>query len=100
MWVFKLFAPQGEAWGCEFPPNYGSPHCGWGLLQDFDLACSICFYVGLFPPFGRCIGVAQLVLGFLSDEIVSHIAVDLVCPLEAVNSGSFYVTIFNWNPHW
>ena len=21
---FKPFAPQGEAWGCEYPPNHGS----------------------------------------------------------------------------
>ena len=28
---FKLFAFDGEAQGCEFPPDCGSPQGVWGL---------------------------------------------------------------------
>lgn len=46
----------------------------------------------------QCIGAIPLVFGFLPEDIVLHVAVDSVSPLEEVSSGFSCVTIFNWNP--
>ena len=35
--------------------------------------------------------------GFVSEEVVSYIAVDSLCPWEEVSSGSSYVAVLNWN---
>lgn len=52
------------------------------------------FDVGFFS-FVQCVGVAQLVFRFLSEEIVLYFAVDLVCPCKEVSSGFFCVAILN-----
>ena len=43
----------------------------------------------VFFSFAQYVGVAQLDFVFFSEEILSHIAVDLVCLGEEVSSGSF-----------
>ena len=42
-----------------------------------------------------CVGVAQLVLGFLSEEIVLYVAVDLVCLWDEVSSAASYIADLN-----
>lgn len=53
--------------------------------------------MGLFL-FAQCIGATQLILGFLSEEIVPYVAANLLCPWEEVGSGSSYIAILNRNP--
>lgn len=55
-----------------------------------------CFF--LFLSFAQCAGVAHLVWGFYSEELVPYVAVNSVCPGEEVSSGSAYVALWNWNP--
>lgn len=50
-----------------------------------------------FFSFTECVGVSQLVSGFLIDGIAQCAAVDLMCPWEGVSSGAFYVAILDWN---
>ena len=45
---FKAFAPQGEAWGFEIPPNCGFVSQGWSLWQNRVSASPTCFDVGFF----------------------------------------------------
>ena len=45
----------------------------------------------------HCVGVSQLVLWFLSEEIVLYVAVYSVCLWEEVSSGSSYFTMLNHN---
>lgn len=49
-----------------------------------------------FSSFAPCVGVAQLVLGFLSEEII-YVAIDSLCLWEK-NSGTSYIAILNQNP--
>ena len=48
-----------------------------------------------FFSFSYCIGVAHLVYEFLSEEIVSHVTVDLTW--KEVNSGVSYAAIVKIN---
>lgn len=65
-------------------------HCAWGGVYSKivsqpllpPLVC-VCFLIW-------CVVVAQLVFTFFPEEIVPYVAVDLVCPLEKVNSGFSY----------
>lgn len=61
------------------------------------LPLSYPFNVGFFS-FAQCVGLAQLVSGFLSEEkFFSFVAIDSVCPWEEMSSGASYVTILNQN---
>lgn len=95
MWDFKSFAPQEESLGFEFSPDCQSSYVGWSIWLDSVSASPTCFDVGFFL-FIQC-GVSQLVLGFLSEEIVPYVSVDLTCSWEEMSSGSSYVVILNWN---
>ena len=67
----------------------------WGLGHNCVSAPYTHFNVGFFS-FARYEGAAQLTWGFLSKEIIPHIATDSVCLL--LISASSCVNIFNWNP--
>ena len=70
---FQPFALHGEAQGCKFPPDRGSPHGGVGFMArlSFNVSDSfqcvfkkiICLFMYLFI-FG-CIGSSLLCVGFL-----------------------------------
>lgn len=49
----------------------------------------------VFVLFTQCVGVAQVVLGYFSEETVPYVAVALVCLREKVSSGSSYISILN-----
>lgn len=49
----------------------------------------------VFVLFTQCIGIAQVVFGYFSEETVSYIAIGLVCLRENVSSGSSYISILN-----
>lgn len=49
------------------------------------------FQCRFFPLFTCCVGVAQLVSGFLPEGIIPYVAVDLVCLWEKVSSGASYI---------
>ena len=51
------------------------------------------FNVGIFL-LAHCVGVAQLVSGFLSDRVALCVAVHFVWSWEKGSSGASYVTIF------
>lgn len=91
---FKLFTPQEESLGFEFSPDCRSLYMRWSIWWDCVSASSTCFDVG-FSLFIQCVGVSQLALGFLSEEIVPYVAVDVVCLWE-MNSGNSYVAILKW----
>ena len=60
-----------------------------GVLRwDCVSVSSIYFGVGFFFMFIQCVGVAQVVWGFLS-----YVAVDLVCLSEELSSRSLYVIV-------
>lgn len=73
--VFRLFAPQEEAVGFEFPSQCGSLLLGWGLLRD----C-----VSASPALVLCLFSAVFVvrLDFTFQRKLPYIAVDLVYSLE------------------
>lgn len=50
-----------------------------------------------FFSFPRCVEVAQIVSGYLSEGIAPYVAVDLVFPRGEVSSGVSYVTFLNQN---
>ena len=56
------------------------------LWWDYVSVSTIYFDVGFFFMFIQCVGVAQVVWGFLS-----YVAVDLVCLSEELSSRSLYV---------
>ena len=49
----------------------------------------------VFLSFTLCVGIAQLVFGYVPEETIPYVAVDLVCLWEEVSSGSSYVAILN-----
>ena len=80
---FKPFASQGESrsWG---PSQLYGLWQHWGLC----LTLSYCFQCRFFSSVG-CVGVPQLVSGFLSEGIVPSVAMHPVCLWEGGNSGAF-----------
>ena len=72
-----------------------------GLWQDYVSASSTNFDVG-FLLFIQCVGVAQLVSGFLLEEIIPYVAVHFEClwvggeveSLLCHHSGSETLTVF------
>ena len=51
-----------------------------------------------FSSVAQCVGVTQLVSGFLSERIVQCVAIDLVCLSEEVSSGASCVAMLDQNP--
>lgn len=75
---------------------------GYMLCQEWGFMVRVCISVSYscqsgFFSFIECVGVIQLVSGFLTDGIVQCIAVDLMYPWEEVSSGAFNVAILDWN---
>lgn len=70
MWS-KPFTPQGEDGNWEFPPD-GMALCSYSVQ-------SISFDKGIFSV-AQCVGVPQLVSGFLTEGIASCVAVYFVYP--------------------
>lgn len=81
---FECFAIQGEACGFEFPPDDGSLPCAGDWVYR-EILCQpllpasmfCCFWFCLFL-FTQCVGVAQVFLRFLPQELVPYVAVDSV----------------------
>lgn len=71
---------------------------GWvyGEIVSHPLLPILMLYFSHLPS---CVGDPQLLSGFLSEGIVSYIAVETLYPWEEVNSGS-YVAILYWNPYY
>lgn len=77
----KPFTCQGEAGSCWFPPS--CVFLGWVLWQYCVSAFPNPFKVDIIL-FIQCVGVAQLVSGFLSEGSVLYVAVDWMYPWEEV----------------
>lgn len=82
-WIQTLHSP-GKIWGCEFLLKctflcQGGAY-GERVSQPFLLFLMWVFF--FFSSFAQCVGVTQLVSGFLSERISQCVGVDLVCLSE------------------
>ena len=76
----KPITPQGEAGGCEFRPSWAIAAPGMGFMVKLVLSHSSSVRCGFFLVCPMCRN--QVVSGFLSEGIISYVAVDLVCLWE------------------
>ena len=82
---FHIFGISSQLWGTM--PAMES----WVRLVCLSYPSQRVFYIFC------CRGTTCLIIKFFSEEIILYVAVDLMCPLEEVSSGSFYVTTSNQN---
>ena len=88
---------SGKSWELGVPPDCLVPCQGWGLFQECVSAFPTCFDVGIFSV-TQCVGVTQLVSGFLSERIDLFSSEHSVYPWEEGNSGASYVAILVQSP--
>ena len=97
MWV-KYFAPSGRSSWFWVPSQLWDWCAGVSLWQEHVSAFPSCFSVA-FLLFAQCKVVIPPVFSFSSLEIVSYVAVDLMCLWKVASSRFFcvYFTILKWN---
>lgn len=66
------FAPQGEAWGFEFPPDCGALGPGWGLWQD-HVSTFLTHFNVVSLLFACCEGVVQPIFSVFFQIKLFHI---------------------------
>lgn len=90
--MIQTLHTSGVIWKLGIPyPLYGSVR-GWGLWQECVSASPARVSVGILSV-SQCVGVTELVSGFLPEGIAPCVATYSVCQCEKRNSGAFYVTI-------
>lgn len=81
---FKPFTPQGKSEVVSFFSSVRfSVRVGLMVRECLSLSYSFwCGFFFFFSSFAQCVGVTQLVSGFLSERISQCVGVDLVCLSE------------------
>lgn len=95
--MVQILHSSGRSWELGFSPNCMALCWVWGLWRECVSAIPTCFYVGIFSV-TICVGVSQLVSGYLSKGLAPCIALHLVHLREEGNSGTFYITILVQSP--